>query len=357
MRRMLYVAGCFVLIAGFQLFVLTDRTEDFFAWTIDPPLTAAFLGAGYWSSAILELGSARRPEWSGARLAMPTVLFFTTITLVLSLVHIDKFHTDSVFGIAWLVVYAAFPVAMATILILQARASGGDVPRRSSLPTWMRLVLAVQAVILFALGAYLYAAPVDAASLWPWPLTPLTGRAVGAWLLGTGFIAAHVAIENARERVDIAAAQLRRLRRPPARGRGSLLGHAGVERARSGGVPGLPGHHHGRRAIRLAHANRRQPRRRSQLQRRRDPLAGPVEPAHHRSRRHAQEERRICVGHARQVDGRHHVALVLGQLGDRADRARGSGRPLVDRWSGGCRARRNARAQAPRRAALRLARD
>ena len=47
MRRMLYVAGCFVLIAGFQLFVLTDRTEDFFAWTIDPPLTAAFLGAGY----------------------------------------------------------------------------------------------------------------------------------------------------------------------------------------------------------------------------------------------------------------------------------------------------------------------
>ena len=204
MRRMLYVAGCFVLIAGFQLFVLTDRTEDFFAWTIDPPLTAAFLGAGYWSSAILELGSARRPEWSGARLAMPTVLFFTTITLVLSLVHIDKFHTDSVFGIAWLVVYAAFPISMATILILQARASGGDVPRRSSLPTWMRLVLAVQAVILFALGAYLYAAPVDAASLWPWPLTPLTGRAVGAWLLGTGFIAAHVAIENARERVDIA---------------------------------------------------------------------------------------------------------------------------------------------------------
>jgi hypothetical protein len=204
MRRMLYVAGCFVLIAGFQLFVLTDRTEDFFAWTIDPPLTAAFLGAGYWSSAILELGSARRPEWSGARLAMPTVLFFTTITLVLSLVHIDKFHTDSVFGIAWLVVYAAFPIAMATILILQARASGGDVPRRSSLPTWMRLVLVVQAVILFALGAYFYAAPVDAASLWPWPLTPLTGRAVGAWLLGTGFIAAHVAIENARERVDIA---------------------------------------------------------------------------------------------------------------------------------------------------------
>jgi hypothetical protein len=204
MRRMLYVAGVFVLIAGFQLFVLSGQTEDYFAWTIDPPLTAAFLGAGYWSSAILELGSARRREWSRARLAMPAVLFFTTLTLVLSLVHIDRFHTDSVFGIAWLVVYGCFPVAMATILFLQLRAPGADAPAQRPLAGWVRLVLLAQAAILFALGIALFAAPVGAASLWPWPLTPLTGRAVGAWLLGTGFIAAQVAIDNARERVDVA---------------------------------------------------------------------------------------------------------------------------------------------------------
>lgn len=204
MRRMLYVAGVFVIIAGFQLFALSGGTEDFFAWTIEPPLTAAFLGAGYWSSAILELGSARRREWSRARMAMPAVLFFTTMTLVLTLIHIDRFHLDSVFGIAWLVVYAAFPFSMATILFLQMRARGVDLPRRSSLPGWVRLALGAQAIVLFALGGALYAAPADAASLWPWPLTPLTGGAVGAWLLGTGFIAAHVAIGNARERVDVA---------------------------------------------------------------------------------------------------------------------------------------------------------
>jgi hypothetical protein len=203
MRRMLYVAGAFVLIAGFQLFVLGGRTEDFFARTNEPSLTAAILGAGYWTSAILELGSARRREWSRARLAMPAVLFFTTITLVLSLVHVDRFHLDNVFGIAWLVVYATFPVAMATILFLQLRAPGDDAPRRTALPGWMRLALAAQAAVLFTLGAALYADPVDA-GFWPWPLTPLTGRAVGAWLLGTGFIAAHVAIENERERVDVA---------------------------------------------------------------------------------------------------------------------------------------------------------
>ena len=204
MRRMLYVSGAFVLIAGFQLFVLSGRTEDFFAWTIDPPLTAAFLGAGYWSSAILELGSARRREWSRARLAMPAVLFFTTLTLVLTLVHLERFHLDSVFGLAWLAVYSAFPICMATILFLQLRAPGADAPRERGMPDWMRWALGAQAVVLFVYGAALYVAPVGAASLWPWTLTPLTGRAVGAWLLGTGFVAAHVAIENARERVDLA---------------------------------------------------------------------------------------------------------------------------------------------------------
>src|SRR5512144_1233203 len=164
MRSMLYVAGGFVIIAGFQLFVLSERTEDFFAWTIDAPLTAAFLGAGYWSSAVLELGSARRREWSRARLAMPAVLFFTTITCALTVVHLDRFHLDSVFGVAWLVVYGGFPVAMAMILFVQLRAFGADAPARTSLPGWLRVALVGQATVMVALGAGLYAAPLDAAA-------------------------------------------------------------------------------------------------------------------------------------------------------------------------------------------------
>jgi hypothetical protein len=51
MRRMLYIAATLVFIAGIQLFVLTEHTDRFFAWTIGVPLTAAFLGAGYWANA------------------------------------------------------------------------------------------------------------------------------------------------------------------------------------------------------------------------------------------------------------------------------------------------------------------
>jgi hypothetical protein len=41
-------------------------------------------------------------------------------------------------------------------------------------------------------------------SLWPWMLTPLTARTVGAWLLSLGLAAAHADAENDWARVTVA---------------------------------------------------------------------------------------------------------------------------------------------------------
>jgi len=206
MERMLLVSGAFVVIAGFQLFVLSGRTADYFAWTIDPPLTAAFLGAGYWSSAVLEFGSARRHAWARARVAMPAVLVFTTITLIVTLSHLDKFHLDSVFGIAWLVVYCVFPVAMTAVLVGQLRVRGVDPPRGESLALWARAVLVLQAAVLAPFGVALLVATSTFDSWWPWTLTPLTARATGAWLVGVAVIAVHIVIERSLDRTDVGLA-------------------------------------------------------------------------------------------------------------------------------------------------------
>jgi hypothetical protein len=201
---MLLVAGGFVVIAGAQLFVLTEHTERYFAWTIDQPLTAAFLGAGYWASAVLELGSARRRDWPRARLAMPAVLLFTTGTLAVTLIHLSRFHVHSVSGIAWLVVYASFPPAMAAILTHQLRAAGPDPARGAPLRTFTRTVLVVQATVLAALAIALLLASDRARAVWPWPLTPLTAHAIGAWLAGIAFLAIHAVAEDDCERTRIA---------------------------------------------------------------------------------------------------------------------------------------------------------
>jgi magnesium-transporting ATPase (P-type) len=205
MRVILVVAAVLVFLAGLQLTVFPLRTADWFAWTIEVPMTAVFLGAAYWSSAVLEVAGARAGLWSRARLSVWTVLVFTTLTLVVTLVHLDKFHLAAgnptsarLVTVGWLAVYAVVPVVMVALVWHQARQERR--PRRRAAetrarpPVPLRALLVALAVVLLALGVVLLLVPLEGARFWPWPLTELTGRAVGAWLVGLGWASAHARV-------------------------------------------------------------------------------------------------------------------------------------------------------------------
>lgn len=198
MRWLLLVASCLVFLAGVPLFVGAEQTERYFAWTVKPVLTAAFLGASYWSSFFLEFLVSRERVWARGRAVVPGVLLFTVLTLVATLLHLDRFHFNSPLLIArvvtwfWLAIYALVPVAMLVLLVRQLSIPGGDPPRRDPLPPWMRIIVGVEAAVVLPIGAALYVAPLWAGRLWPWTLTPLTGRAVGAWFVGLGLVTAQV---------------------------------------------------------------------------------------------------------------------------------------------------------------------
>jgi hypothetical protein len=207
MRRLLVAASVLVFLAGFQLFILTEQTEHYFAWTIQPPLTAAFLGAGYWSSFLLEILASRERIWARARIAVPAVLAFTTLTLVATLVHFDRFHFGSTEIFArvaawfWLMIYLVVPPIMLVLWIRQQRLLGRNPHRSASLPASMRVILVVQSAFMLAIGVALFIMPTIAQLLWPWKLTPLTSMAVGAWLIGVGVFAGHAAWENDFSRI------------------------------------------------------------------------------------------------------------------------------------------------------------
>jgi hypothetical protein len=195
MRWLLIVAGLLVLGAGNSLFLFSTRTDDYFAWTIGNPLTAAFLGAAFWSSCALELLSAREDAWSRARLAVPAVLIFTILTAIATMIHRDLFH-DTWIAWAWIAIYLLVPPVLMIVLGMQLRAPGVDEPRQFPLPDWLRVLSVVQGVVLLGAGCALMLAPNDAMTIWPWPLTELTGRAIGAWLISLGVIAIQAAWEN-----------------------------------------------------------------------------------------------------------------------------------------------------------------
>ena len=90
--------------------------------------------------------------------------------------------------------------------IIQLRLPGGDPPRRTPMSGRVRLAIYLLTAGMLAVGAALFVAPLVAGVLWPWELTPLTGRAVGAWLIGLGVAAAHAAWERDWRRVLPASA-------------------------------------------------------------------------------------------------------------------------------------------------------
>jgi hypothetical protein len=197
MRWMFTAFAALAFVAGTQLFVLSEETDRFFSWTIAPPLTAAFLGASYWAAFVLLLWGATRRDWADARAAIPPVLVIALLLLAATLVHFERFHQNSLFGWFWLGAYVIVPPLLLALLRAQLRvpAGAGGGPR-GRLPVALRLGLAVQAVAMIAVGAALFVSPTGADSLLPWSLTPLTARAVGAFVLGFGVAAAHAVLED-----------------------------------------------------------------------------------------------------------------------------------------------------------------
>jgi hypothetical protein len=202
MQLMLLAASGLVFSVGIPLLFLTEQTEIYFAWTIQSALTTAFLGAAYWSSCALEFMAARDRLWANGRIAVPAVIVFTGLTFIVTMLHLDRFHFNAPSLLTragtwvWLAVYASVPLIMSVLLVLQLRQPGDDPPRALPLPAWMRIILSLNATVMILLGIGLLVAPNAIAPIWPWPLTELTGRAVGAWLIGLGIAAGHSVWEN-----------------------------------------------------------------------------------------------------------------------------------------------------------------
>jgi hypothetical protein len=211
MRAVFIGSALLVGLAGFQLFALPGDTDTSFAWTIQPPLTAAALGGLYLSVVLLTALSARQSEWASARIFVPGTFLFATLILLATLIHVDRFHWHGPTTYAqfqaylWMTIYVLYPPLLLAAWVHQRGRPGGDRPRRAPLPAWFRSVLGAQAAVFLAVGVALLVDPSWVSEeLWPWQLTPLTGRAIAAWLVALGVVAAHAVRENDWERIPVA---------------------------------------------------------------------------------------------------------------------------------------------------------
>ena len=191
-RMLLLIASFLVLVVFVNLFFLTEETDQYFSWTVNPPITAAFMGAGYGASVILEFMSSRKRTWAESRAGVYGVAAFSYLILLATVMHRDRFHFNaddwytSVGTWAWLAIYASVPLMLSVAAFDQWQLGGGDPVSTRPISRPLRLLICLHGLLFVQIGALLFIAPEQAAVVWPWELTALTGRAMGAWLVGIG---------------------------------------------------------------------------------------------------------------------------------------------------------------------------
>ena len=172
----------FLAVAFILLYVWPDRTDRLFAWTIHPPLTAMLLAAAYLGGLLYFGEVLRAAHWIQVKNGFPAILTFATLLGLATALHWDRFHPGHVSFIAWAGLYFSTPFLILGVWLVNARAAGGDGPApddRRLPPAWRWVLLAVGLATL-GVAVALWTRPTVIIPLWPWTLTPLTAKVVGA---------------------------------------------------------------------------------------------------------------------------------------------------------------------------------
>jgi hypothetical protein len=200
------VAGLILLFlfdAAQLLTFVPDRTDELWAWEIQPETTSlvlasAYIGGGYFFARLL-FGA----PWREMAAGFLPVTVFVCIATAATFLHLDRFIEENLAFAAWITLYVVTPIGVPALYLYERRRAGpGDGPELSNR---VRAVLGVAggAVVLGAL--VMLASPSTAMDAWPWTLTPLTTRIVSAVIALYGSVWVSVALSGTRARIPLEA--------------------------------------------------------------------------------------------------------------------------------------------------------
>lgn len=175
------------------LWVMPDRTADAWSWTIEPELTPIFLGAGYGAGAYFFLRTFLAKQFHPSAAGIFGAAFFASLMLIATLIHWDRFnHGDApLLGAAvfygWVVVYILSPVVVLALWWFNRQTDSADpAPGEAIVPDRVRRIARASGVGALVAACGFFLVPDLAIDHWPWELTPLTSRVIGAFTAQVG---------------------------------------------------------------------------------------------------------------------------------------------------------------------------
>jgi hypothetical protein len=179
----------FLVLAFIVLYLMPGRTAQYFAWEINPAMTAAFMGAGYLGGAWLLLNAVVGRSWRRVAAGFPPVIGFSIANLLTTFLHWERFDLNHLPFLAWFGLYLIAPFLVGLVWLLNRRADPEQpAPGDPLVPQGLRWTLRLIGIALLIFTVAGLANPDWLVQLWPWTLTPLTARVMASWaaLLGVG---------------------------------------------------------------------------------------------------------------------------------------------------------------------------
>ncbi len=187
----------FLLVASVLLYLFPANTEQHFAWTITPEISARYLASAYLGGIWFFAAVLRQRQWHLVRHGFPAVLTFATLLGVATLLHWDRFHAGHISFLTWTALYLITPFLMIAVLLAQRGTDRGTaVSTDTTIPRGWRIALAGIGLVSMAVGVVLFLMPAVLVDSWAWSLTPLTARVLGATLTLPGMVNVWMLVDS-----------------------------------------------------------------------------------------------------------------------------------------------------------------
>ena len=209
LRVWLGVEVFFGLASSAAIFLNPGGSLANFAWPIKPDVMAATLGAIYLSTLFTLVPSVFISRWQNVRVLVLPGAVFTTVLLIATYLHWDKFSTTTIPFYIWFASYVLPPPVFAAMYWWhqsRSRPVGADVER--PLPGAVRTFLMINGLALTVFVAVAFALPSLLIQIAPWTFTPLTARAFCGLVSLVSLAQICMAWENDVDRAWIAAPML-----------------------------------------------------------------------------------------------------------------------------------------------------
>jgi hypothetical protein len=187
-----------VLVVAFGiLFLFPERSGELFAWPVRPNMTAMMLGAAYLGGAYYFTRAALTKQWHTIALGLNPVSGFAGLLGVATILHWDRFTPGHISFILWVILYMTLPIVLLVVWYVNRRADplvpDADYP---PMPMPVRGALGLVGAGMTAVSLLLFVAPEVLIPAWPWTLTPLTSRVMGAMFMLPALVGIKIALDG-----------------------------------------------------------------------------------------------------------------------------------------------------------------